>query len=460
MKKKYLVLIYVISLNASKTVFIPRSITTDPTFDLNMLFDNESEDKTFNVKFGFNPFFISSTSASAITKYFVPCDDQLYIREDATCNIASPWLYLLSSTETGFSSNVYLKPEYKKRGVLLSGLIHFPDIWRGLWLQCNIAPLKAFRKLNVRETSLGEEGVITGYQNTTQALSSFSTNLFKNRVSIAGIDDIQLKMGFVIKEGARLHFDFYGVGIIPTSNKQTSYYFAEPYLGNGGHGGIGIGMNGSGVASEDAKYRWRLLGDIKYFYLFEQCAKRCFDLYNGDWSRYLLCAFEAVPTVALPLLPEVTNNCLVNPRGQLNFLLASEHLFQRFFIRYGVNVWLRQSERLKLFGNDFNTLGIFDLKGARQGNAVSASKAQIWQTAGVDNVASSDSSFVRLTNSDINPSSAALPDVYTFKLFAGCGYLNKDRGLEFGLHGFYEWANYRSAMNQWGLWLTTSFYFI
>ncbi len=454
----------------TRTVLVPRSVSTDPTLELAMTYHHELQRQLKGDEFSWSvyakPLFESSTKAYFLAQYLLPrcgCNNScLSVREDGLGNIGSPWLYLLAQPGSQFNSSLCMCPRYIKAGVLLDFRFNFDRFIRGLWLSASVAPLVAQNRLCLCENPYGAAGSLSGYSSVIQALNSYGTSTFCNRKSKVGVDDIQLKLGYTFNPHERWVLEAYLAGIIPTSNRQRSCYFFEPQVGNGRHSGLGGGLMGQLIFHEGERGSLSLLYDAKYLYLFKHCQTRVFDLCNGDWSRYLLGAFQEAPSIGLPLLKSLTRSCQVTPRSQASLWAAFHAQYRAFQLEVGGNFWWRQQELVGLGCRGFGSnVGIFDLAGALVGTPVSASRACIYQTAGGDNVAPSDTTFTSLGSSAVNVCSATQPQAYTGKAYAALGAEANDWRYPFqaSFGGFYEWSNRCAALNMWGAWASLGFQF-
>jgi len=493
-------LLSVVGLQASKTILVPRSISTDPMYELALNFHQEyTRDKTDEDSFSWSiyatPFYQASARTKKIASYLLPscssgCDSScsgncnscssgscgtssccsssccdktcISVREDGLGDVGSPWLYLLAAEGSQFDSSLSICPKWQKAGAHINLRFNFANIARGLWLSAIFVPVRVTNKLNMCESRTGGAGTLSGYTTTCEALNSYGcVQQFCNKVSKGGIDDIQLKLGYTLEPREKWLMELYLAGVIPTSNTQKACYFFEPQVGGGKHGALGLGFDGVVHLTEKEASAWDFIFDVKYLYYFNKCQVRSFDLCNGDWSRYLLGTFTDSRTVGVPLLPCLTRSCDVTPRSQVSLYGTFHYEYKDWQFELGGNFWWRQEEKVSLCNTCLNDVAIYDLAGARAGNPISASDANISQSAGGTNAAPSDTTFTVINPCNINVGSATQPNAYTFKVFAALGYEAKENDWPWlvGIGGFYEAANSASALNQWAAWLKLGIHF-
>ncbi len=450
------VLVY--SLQASKTLLIPRSVSTDSTPELTLSYyqdTHKKHDEKLSWSLTIAPFYQASAYSEKLAQYLLPYNSTyLKIREDGLGNVGSPWLYLVANPGSKFNSLLCIHPKFEKAGILFGARFNFDNITKGLWLSAILTPLQAINKLNMREITYGAAGGISGYSTIIQALNSYETQLWCNKTKRGGLDDIQLKFGYTFKPiKNKLTIEEYIVGILPTSPHQKAYYFFEPQVGNGGHGGFGFGLSGFVDGNKKESSRWCWLFDAKYWYLCSHMQCRTFDLTNGDWTRYLLGAFQEVPELGFPLLPLLVRCAKVTPGSQLSLWQALHYQHKHWHTEFGTCLWYREQEQILLNDFSFGTLGIYDILGMRLEIPTSASTATIDQTSGNQNSIKSDTIFKKLSACNVSRCSAAQPTTYTFKLFGSLGYevTKYQYPFTFGLNVFYEFSNTAAALSQWGI---------
>ena len=108
-----------------------------------------------------------------------------------------------------------------------------------------------------------------------------------HKLKKSGVDDICIKLGYDFIRDENEHAGIYGLVFAPTGKGTKAKYLFEPLVGSR-HVGAGLGFNADALIYECDAYSVDLLVDARYAYFFKHKEWRSIDLFNGDWSRYLL----------------------------------------------------------------------------------------------------------------------------------------------------------------------------
>jgi hypothetical protein len=462
---------------ASHSFFMPRQITMDPTFELALtdyfMFNADSDnDFQFYVK----PFIQRSTKKSMIASYFLPNNKPCAtVREQGTGDIDPLWFNVMSPNGSYYSSTLFLKPQRTTYGAVITLYADLHCITEGLWLLINTTAMDAIHAVdacesNITGTIIGNvgSGTIAGFANMCDGLNNPTWLYGKipccGTKKKAGLDDIQVKIGYSIDCIDNGHIAPYLVGTIPTGNGAHSRYLFEPMVGSK-HGSLGFGLNGEYDVREK-HHAWKetdhaltFLADLKYRYVFTANERRSFDLcQNGNWSRYLLVVTEDQLSNSLPAINYFTLPCKVTPRSTIDFWLAMHYNHCAWDVEIGYTLWWRQQEKIKLrccnsspLAND--NIGIYDMTGVANQSALSASTATIAQSV-ANGSALSDTVFTPVTLSQLNLLSAEHPNALSNKIYASGSwrYDCPSLSLFLGLNSSYEIASSKNALNQWAVW--------
>lgn len=179
--------------------------------------------------------------------------------------------------------------------------------------------------------------------------------------SVTRLADIEFKVGYqFICEDNVLTNGFLGL-VIPTGNKATAEYMAEPIVGNGFHFGLMAGGTYEIQLNSSERTRWSMRADSCYRYLFKNTQVRSFDTNNGNWSRYMYVwdnyAAEQLSEVTpnaptmrsyTPGINVFTQEVNVTPQGQIRFNQALVLEAGAFKVEAGWNTFIRQDELVTL----------------------------------------------------------------------------------------------------------------
>lgn len=453
----------------SHTFFTPRQITTDPTFELAlddyyMFLSEESKNYQLYIK----PFYQQSCHGSKKAGYFLPNNTCCAsVREDGTGDINPLWFNVISAPGTTYNSTLCFAPQRTTYGSVFTFFANLCSWVDGLWLLANTAVVGAAHNVHVHETNRTATGTIPGFANLCDGFNNpdWCAGKIKccGKKTKTGLDDIQIKIGYNFDCGDIDHAAFYGVLTIPTGNRPNADYLFEPLVGSK-HASLGAGLNAGYILCDSNQGSLSVLTDLKYRYSLSAHERRSFDLCtNGDWSRYLLVVDETDPLYSLPGINYFTLPVNVTPRSTIDFWLALHSRRScNWDIEIGYNLWWRQQEKVTLrccnSALSSSIIGIYDIGGLCSGTATTASTATIAQS--VAN-AVSDATFVPLTISDLNLSSAAHPAVLTNKIYlATSGHYDiAYHELLIGIGASYEAARHNSALDQWAVWTTFGFDF-
>ena len=139
----------------SRTVFVPRSITFDSTYELaltNYDIYHALECQEQKVHLYITPFYQQSRNKRDIARYFLPGNKNcIKIKENGTGDIGSLWFSLLADTGACFSSRACFAPRRKAYGVVFTAFFDFEPVWEGGWLALNTALMGTEHTLGITE---------------------------------------------------------------------------------------------------------------------------------------------------------------------------------------------------------------------------------------------------------------------------------------------------------------------
>ena len=444
----------------SKTMFIPRLITTDQVFELgltNYQFHRNKNEST--TKISVKPFYQNSHAAHSLAKFFLPNKKtSVTLREDGTGDINPLWLNLISPAHTSYASTLSLKPKRTSTGAVLTWYSDLSSYVNHLWLGINTAIVHTKHNLHLQESNSANPGTLAGFTNACDAFNN--SDWSAGRLSccsqtLTRLDDIQIKIGYDCIDTNDVQISPYAVGTIPTGKRPKARYLFEPLVGSK-HGSLGFGLNADFTLCSNLSF----MADAKYAYAFASSERRSFDLNNGDWSRYLLVVTQAEPFTTFPGINSFTKKVRVTPGNTFQLWSALHYQDTSWHYELGYNFWLRGKEKIRIKSCSIHAecsqtpIGIFDMIRACNASATTAHTAQISQSIVGTNLVVSDTQFTPTRIEDLNICSAANSRVLSNTLYGSCGYQCASAPVLLALHGSYEFTNSYGAINQYALWGT------
>lgn len=467
----------------NKTFFMPRAIGQDAVLqnvsDLYMINKKEKESTSkplFNLTNIF--FYDESTNRESLGRYFsINNHHDLKVKGYATTgekDIAAEWLRIISDGDRNnaedflFSSKISLSPKQTRFGDIIKLHKRLDFISKYLWVQAYFPIVQVETDANLREWDKEHERAADDkldFPEAHNAKKALDTLLFKygkitdSNHKIAGLADIDLKLGYKILKPLSL----YAKLVIPTGYKPKAEYLFEPILGNGGHWGLGCGLN------FDLKVikHFNFLSNLDYVYLFENEEKRSFDLKtNGPWSRYMAGTNTVVQTRPIPLINLLTKDLDVTPGSMLNWVASIHGNYKSFNAELGYNFWYREKEHVKLSHHWNENIGIavfgdsdpntfypwYD--NSHPNNNVKINENMIVPYQDVK-------PFTAIDHKNLNIDSAVHPDAMSHKIYLSLGFDAKWHYVAAAMNfaGSYELADSNKALEMWSIWWQTSLYF-
>lgn len=458
MKKIIFLIFIILFLDYIKPVsisfFRPRDITTDSTFELSL--SNYYRYHTQNnniISFFAKPFFIYSENSKDLAKYFLVSNKvQASLEENGEGDIDPLWINLISSGGTYYSSNLSIRPKRSCAGVILTSYFKLSNQF---WLGINTTAMQVKTNEHLNEINRSQLGIIPNFRTAYDAFNNSDWNAGKisnENQHKGGLDDIQLKLGYDFFKNNSNHATFYFVGTIPTGNKPKSVHLFEPLIGSN-HVSFGIGFDGDIqlYTKDHNKLSWMI--DLKYRFVFSANEKRSFDLTrNGDWSRYLLVVSPDHSLNSKPAINLLTIPVKVTPQSTIDLWTAVHYRLRNWNFEFGYEFWWRQKEKISKKNNIESGFGIQTLALDSLPH-LTASTANISQSASGSNSVQSDSQFVFITNNDLNNASASHPSANSQKLYLSLGHTFESNQCSgsLGVGSSYEFAT-KHALSQWSLW--------
>lgn len=276
----------------------------------------------------------------------------------------------------------------------------------------------------------------------------------KNRV--VGLADVRVGLGkrFLQTDAARVqgHFSV----TVPTGNEVTGTSIFEPIVGNGGHWGLGCGLQSrlnvwKNEDNEDHRCSIWVMGDVNY--LFRATQTRLIGFAGKQKSGAQFARMRQQDPAAVPnLLPNflpganvMTRGLHVTPGVQAEGLVWADYTWNAFKLGVGYDIFARQREWLDL-RDDWYAPGTYGLV-SRVGGVDSGSTIKINATTAPGGGANGQ--FITPADLDLLPCKAAV----SHKFASQISYvLNTDNPSYVGLGGGYEFAGNNDLLSMWQAW--------
>lgn len=444
-------------LKASKSIFIPRSITTDNIFELAQTNYAVYHHEAAPGFMWFGAFLgMKSTNKTELARYFLPnCKACVKLDESGNGDIDPLWFSLISPKGSFYTSQLCLCPERTVIGGLLGAVYDFTE---RLWISANTTIMKVNHNVHIREYNRAQLGTIPGFATACDGLNNptwTAGTLPCCSQTLIGIDDIQWKVGFDFYKCDTDHATLYVVGTIPTGQANRSEALFEPIVGSN-HAGIGFGFDGDYQLLQcDDSSAASIMADLKYLYALHGCERRSFDLCaNGDWSRYLLVVTQAAPLNSQPGINLLTLPVDVTPGSLIDLWLAFHYEHCNVNYEIGYDFWWHQKEKLCKKcpiqpGYGIQTLALCGI------NITSASTANISQAVAGSNATVTDVVFTPITDSQLNLNSGTMPRSLSNTIYGSVAweFEHECDTLFFALNASYEFGA-KNALAQWAFWAT------
>jgi hypothetical protein len=318
------------------------------------------------------PYFFKSNKKHKLSEYFLPkCQRCIAVGQNNVSDVSTPWLEIISPASAPFSSTICLHPTRTVIGGAVRLFFDFrsffsdSDCWQNWWASIFIPIQQVRHDLHIQETpNLGSgsptvppsfPNVIAALNNPAWIYGKFSPKKLKR----TGIDDICIKLGIDFIRNDCRHLGVYGLVFVPTGRGPDARYLFEPLVGTK-YPGVGVGFNFDSeiYACNDRSIDFMVEG--RYAHLFKHKELRSIDLFNGDWSRYLLVVTPTNTANPLPGINFFTQEVSVHPRSFYEVWAAFSFNCCNWHLEFGYDFWMRSKEKIKLADKDLG-VGIYDI---------------------------------------------------------------------------------------------------
>lgn len=407
----------------SRTIFVPRQLSYNPILENGLVFNELSVNNTKCI-FSVKPIYTQSIGKKFKSYFNIGHENTMYVNEDGSGDIDSLWFKVVGPDGSFYSSELSFCPVRKTYGAMLFAELALPCNFA---LSINTALVKTTNEMNLRERNIESLGTLDGFATIQESLSNPQRKFGKvcGKQSKTGFDDIQLKILKNICGNECYSWDIYALIGIPTGAGTQSRFMFEPLVGSK-HAQLGAGTYYFKKLREYECGQINFLGEFKYRYGFSGKETRLFDLTeNAEWSRYMLLVKETDKYATFFASNNLALLSNTSPRNSIDLYLAINASRNKWNFELGYDFWYRSVEKVglaKCTTLEPNT-GIADLLGIARLSPESASTANISESvlAG-PNQMTSDSSFVSITDADLNLNSAAAPKSISNSFYASISY--------------------------------------
>ena len=374
-----------------------------------------------------------------------------------------------------------LRPDSESYGVRLDYHQSLDKVTKGLYLKVTAPIVEVKNNMNIRYTSTSNETtqVVTGvsgtstlddylsgrYENTSAANRQYKLTHAKiaGSDSTSGVADIDVTLGYNFLYREDKHCGVNVCMTIPTGGSPNGDRLFEAVVGNGGHFGLGVGVDSAFELWKSKSRSLEMLLAANYKYLFDSTEVRtlnikfsyiapALDTYNLSnkivgHGFYLLGA-KVGTTGAFPLANVLTREVGVHPGSMFEGLASFCLNWGKFSWDLGYNLFAKEGESIMVKNWPNSTYGI-PLPGSDVDGAFNIASSW-WGDTGEGLSSHIDDDYINLTNL-VAPAS---PVYVTHKIFTGVGAtFDWKFPVMFGIGGSWEWAQgSNSALDGWALW--------
>ncbi len=450
------------------------------------------------------PFFQESTNKSGLGRYFGFYNSakdryQNYIGVDPNNTDGD---YLLKTDDiihnirydeydeaNTLSARVGIDPYQQVYGVRLDWHQDLDDLWNGLFFRVSTPIVWVRNDINLFDKKSGSQR-LPRYNGTFYTLSGpeitlrdfFNGNLENfntdNRQlplkyakmgtshTAGGFADFEVALGYQVLYRRDYHLVLNALAVIPTGNVPHAEYRFEPIYGNGGHWGIGAGLDADLILwrKSDDKYKFKVLFAADYKYLFPATEKRTPTIKGYDGVSKLeyiyVLAGEKGKKYVFPLANVLTQDLNVHPGSIFDAIVAFNFKISNWDIDLGYNIFFKECENVylkKAWDNYKYAVAAYGYNASAEFNIFENTDTRFLGIAQTP-----DNELDRtIKEKDIDLKSVSQPSQTTHKIYGGVSYnyTKWEHPLLFGLGGSYEWASTNAALEGWAIWFKTAISF-
>ncbi len=421
-------------------------------------------------------FFQASRPREKVARYFLPNrKNELLVAGDTTDptllrsrDIRAEWLGLA----TNFSGRFSICPEQRQIGFTL---MYNQD-------------LKSFLDVSfLKDWSIGIELPVIMVENSLNLcqfdLQSTTTELNVQPDIIAALNQCDWKYGkwFPKKKSlmrpeklkvtagrSLMHRDYFQLSSdlslsIPIANHQDAEFLFSPVVGLDRHVGIGGAVYMQLLLNRNPEhFAWSFYLNLEGTFFVRNKQHRTYDLKEKPFSRYMLYTRRnSAPGVTVPGVNVLTLKSLVRPYGVADFSFGWRINTAPFEFEVGYDLYGFGGEDVQPrsdLDSPFNrTCGGLNEFGIAGNGTIDFKGTQIQATASDSTIecrSADDSTFVSISENDLDRCTAAAGSVLNHKFHAAVGieHLGDQMGGFAGFGFFFEFPQKNSNLANWGAW--------
>lgn len=438
-------------------------------FNFNNFFKQSKAPRILDAKLDIDAFHFFSSRSNQIGKYFGVNEKNEFLiqgkgsAETDNLDIASQFLMQQLDLNDTHHANIKLLPEVQHAGVNFGIIFGLNRMSEKLALKINVPYQRVHKNMRMGFSSSDNavmkniKNYLMGDYSLTNSQEALRYAKITDQQEKRGIPFVDVSLAYNLSNDSDLRNTIKASLIIPTNSDGTAEYLFEPVLGNAGHLGINLGLEGSKKIFDGKKGSLDLLWDCNYQYLFDATEKRTLGIKGANWGQYYLLGKNGVIGALIPAANILTQDVKVLPGAQINSNIEALFGYHSSRISVGGTFVARRDEKVRL-KTPFpaQTYAVADTNFEPNPNPPVAFSLAL------ADVADSYSTY-GLNENNIDLTVAETPGSFLYKFYAQYAYdyakINSEKMFTIALGGSVNLTDENSAINGYGLWLNSSFYF-
>jgi len=312
------------------------------------------------------------------------------------------------------------------------------------------------------------------YQCMTAALrsSNFQYGKIDSRVykqTKWGVPDLEAHLGYTYCRTPQYHLSSYAGVLLPTGNAPSATYLFEKIIGYNNHTGFFLGTRGGITFWQHNENKLSAELETSQTIFLDNIEIRSFDLYNGQWSRYIwVYPKNNDRSYLAPGINYFTKSMYVSHGSLRHLNLAATYNTHNFQGELGYHCYMRGEEGVRLVKPWCAEPALAALWYSNnqfissQGRRVSRSAATINNYTNIYNdtkelsatLSESNDTYVPVQESQLNLESATHPAIVVHAIYGSVGYGWYDLAIPtfLDIAGSYNFGYGNAVLDYWKLW--------